>query len=134
MTKHSQTPVFINKKMIIAIGIIAWKKYIYASMLIIIAVIIRNMLSRLKLKTIMLQHKGQANAITSTELAKLLGIKENATHANTRQLVLKCAKECMLPIASTRKGYFIIETKCSCRCNIIKIRFFCYFKTCLLMR
>lgn len=67
-----------------------------------------------KIKGIMESHKGKENAITSKELAQKLGIVEDDTHAKTRNLIFQCAKECLLPIAATKKGYFIIQTKDEC--------------------
>lgn len=65
-----------------------------------------------KIKNILENHVGKDNAITSAEIADILGIDEDDTKAKTRQLLLKAAKRFNLPMAATTKkpkGYYLIK-------------------------
>ena len=53
-------------------------------------------------------HEGKRNPITSAEIAKELHIIEDDTHAQTRALILECAKQYNLPLAASNKGYYLI--------------------------
>ncbi len=64
-----------------------------------------------KIKDILLQHKGKANRITSGEIAKSIGIVENATYAKTRKLILESAKKYKLPLAANTSGYYLITNQ-----------------------
>ena len=55
------------------------------------------------IRDILLQHKGKTNKITSGEIAKELGIIENATYAKTRKLIFDSAKN-SIGLESMYKG------------------------------
>lgn len=59
-----------------------------------------------QIKDILLKHQGKKNRITSGEIAKAIGISENATYARTRALIFECAKVYKLPLAADTKGYY----------------------------
>jgi hypothetical protein len=63
-----------------------------------------------KIKEIILQHKGRANAIKSKSIASAIGISEDDTHIGTRNLITKLVKQ-GLPIGACDNGYFLIETQ-----------------------
>ena len=46
-----------------------------------------------QIRLIMKKHIGKRNAITSAEIADMLGINEDDTHATTRDLLLQAAEE-----------------------------------------
>lgn len=56
-------------------------------------------------------HVGKSNEITSAQIADIIGLQENATHAITRALILEAAKKYNLPLAANRFGYFLISNK-----------------------
>ncbi len=64
-----------------------------------------------QVKDILLRHKGRANRITSAQIANLLGIIEDDTHAGTRAIILETAEIYGLPLAADSGGYYIIETQ-----------------------
>lgn len=66
---------------------------------------------REKLKTILMEHKGKSNRITSSQIARCLGINEDDTHAKTRSLIFDVAEEYKIPLAADAKGYYVIATK-----------------------
>ncbi len=64
-----------------------------------------------QIRQIMEEHIGKRNAITSAEIADMLGIDEDDTHPRTRRLLLETAKMYKLPMAATTKypkGYYLI--------------------------
>ena len=63
-----------------------------------------------KLKEILLQHKGKANAITSKEISRKMGFPMEDTQSVSRKAIWKTAKHFGLPLISCNKGYFIAET------------------------
>ena len=62
------------------------------------------------LRDILLIHKGKSNHITSAQIASLLGIIEDDTHAFTRNLILECAEKYSIPLAANNNGYYVIST------------------------
>lgn len=64
-----------------------------------------------KIYDVLKDHIGSNNPISSSEIAKIIGIKQNydTTNPKTRVLILECAKKYKLPIASNYSGYFIIN-------------------------
>ena len=69
-----------------------------------------------KVRDILIACKGKKNAISSTEVAKLLDIKEKEkeTRSLTRRIILQAMKKYELPIASTNRnppGYFYIVNR-----------------------
>ena len=67
-----------------------------------------------RLKTIaeiLSAHRGEGNEITSASIAKIIGIDEDDTHAQTRALIKQAAEKFDLPLSSNGKGYFIMTTE-----------------------
>ena len=64
-----------------------------------------------QIKEILLLHYGKKNPITSAEIAKLLNIIEDDTHAQTRSLILECAQKYKLPLAANNRGYYLISNE-----------------------
>lgn len=62
-----------------------------------------------QIKDILLLHNGKKNSITSAEIARILGIVEDDTHAQTRALILECAEKYGLPLAANNRGYYLIS-------------------------
>lgn len=63
-----------------------------------------------KIKDILLLHNGKKNPITSAEIASIIGIDEDATHARTRALIRECAQKYQLPLAASNRGYYLISS------------------------
>ncbi len=63
-----------------------------------------------KIREIILQHKGKANAIKSKTIALRIGVAEDDTHVGTRSLITKLVKEGM-PIGASDNGYFLLQTQ-----------------------
>ncbi len=61
-----------------------------------------------QIKDILLNHYGRNNKITSGEIANILGVDEDDTHAGTRALILQSAKKYELPLAADSTGYYLI--------------------------
>lgn len=64
-----------------------------------------------QIKDILLQHYGKRNPITSSEIASIIGVVEDDTHAKTRELIFKCAEKYGLPLAANNRGYYIISNQ-----------------------
>lgn len=64
-----------------------------------------------QIRAIMENHVGKRNAITSSEIANMLKIDEDDTHAITRDLLLQAAETCNLPLAASNRGYYLIENE-----------------------
>lgn len=60
---------------------------------------------------ILSSHRGKGNEITSAYIAKMIGIDEDDTHAQTRALIKQAAEEFYLPLSSNRNGYFIMTSE-----------------------
>lgn len=63
-----------------------------------------------KIREIILQHKGKANALKSKTIALRIGMNEDDTHIGTRSLITKLIKNGM-PIGACDNGYFLLETQ-----------------------
>lgn len=64
-----------------------------------------------QIKNILLLHSGKRNPITSAEIARIIGIVEDDTHAQTRALILECAEKYELPLAANNRGYYLISNQ-----------------------
>lgn len=64
-----------------------------------------------KIKTELEKHIGKSNKITSKQIAEIIGIREDATQAKTRALILECAKQYKLPLAADNQGYYLITSE-----------------------
>lgn len=61
-----------------------------------------------QIKNILMQHRGKSNAITSGEIAVMVGINEDDTHAQTRAMILDAVIRYNLPLAADNTGYYLI--------------------------
>ena len=64
-----------------------------------------------QIKDILILHYGKKNSITASEIADMIGIVEDDTHAQTRALILECAEKYELPVAANNKGYYITSNQ-----------------------
>ncbi len=64
-----------------------------------------------QIRNILLLHQGKRDPITSAEIARIIGIIEDDTHAQTRALILECAETYGLPLAANNKGYYLISNQ-----------------------
>lgn len=64
-----------------------------------------------KVYKILSEHKGKNNAVSSSKIAKILGINEDSTHAITRSLITKAIELYKLPVAATKTGYYTIQSR-----------------------
>ena len=64
-----------------------------------------------QIKEILKNHNGKRNPITSAEIAKIIGVIEDDTHAQTRALILECAEKYELPLAANSRGYYLISNQ-----------------------
>jgi len=64
-----------------------------------------------KVRAILIQHIGKNNQMDAGTIAKILGIEDNDTHVNTRKIITSVLRKTDLPIGSTSKGYYIIQSK-----------------------
>lgn len=62
-----------------------------------------------KIKGILLQHKGRANAITSKQISKAMGFPMEDTQVVSRTAIRKTEELFDLPVISCPNGYFIAE-------------------------
>lgn len=64
-----------------------------------------------KIRDLILKHKGKANAISSKEIAKIVGIKAGASTVSIRGKITETIIKYAIPIGSSGKGYFLITNK-----------------------
>lgn len=64
-----------------------------------------------KIHAILLMHRGKGNEISSAQIAKTIGIDEDATQSQTRSLIKRTAEEYGIPLSSNNHGYFIITAE-----------------------
>ena len=64
-----------------------------------------------QIRDILMQHCGKSNAITSREIANLIDIIEDDTHAKTRAMILEAARIYSLPLAADTVGYYLITNE-----------------------
>ena len=62
-----------------------------------------------QIKNILMQYWGKSNAITSREIAYLIGINEDDTYSQTRAMILQAARRYNLPLAADTVGYYLID-------------------------
>lgn len=65
----------------------------------------------LEIKRIMEQQRGKGNQISAGEIAKRLGLKEEDTHVEPRQLILETIETHQVPIAAGGKGYYLLTNE-----------------------
>ena len=64
-----------------------------------------------KIKSILLEHKGKKNAITSKTISQIMGFPMEDTQSVSRQEIWSTAQEFGLPLVSCNNGFFIAETE-----------------------
>jgi hypothetical protein len=64
-----------------------------------------------KIKTILENHRGKSNQISAGEIGRQIGIDEDATHVQTRGLILQAIERFHLPVAGGSSGYYLINNK-----------------------
>lgn len=64
-----------------------------------------------EIKEILSSHRGAGNKITSAAIARMIGIDEDDTHAQTRALIRQAAEQFALPLAGDNHGYFMITSE-----------------------
>ena len=62
-----------------------------------------------QIRDILQTHIGKENAIISSKIASMLGIKAGPSSVAIRTLITKTMVKFKMPIASSGKGYFIIK-------------------------
>ncbi len=65
----------------------------------------------LKIKEILEKHLGKGNQISAGAIGPQIGINEDATHVQTRGLILQTIEEFNLPVAAGSRGYYLIKEK-----------------------
>lgn len=63
------------------------------------------------IKEILEDHPGKANQISSGEIGRLIGIKEDATHIRVRTLIRDAIKKYGIPVGGSHKGYYMIQNE-----------------------
>jgi len=62
------------------------------------------------IEEIMLDHVGESNAIFAEDIACLVLGGDAVTSPTMRRIIKQCIEDLGLPIASSQRGYFLIET------------------------
>ncbi len=74
-----------------------------------------------QIQTILQNHRGRRNPISSSQIAQTIGIIEDDTHSATRNLIYQCAQQYRIPLVATSNGYFIIENEEELNCYIANL-------------
>lgn len=64
-----------------------------------------------RLQALMMDHRGPDNTISSGQIAEMLDIDDGEAQPKTREAIRTLSEERGVPIASTSRGYFLIETE-----------------------
>jgi hypothetical protein len=64
-----------------------------------------------RIKEILENHKGKSNQISAGEIGRQIGIDEDATHVQTRGLILETIEQLQLPVAGGNRGYYLINNQ-----------------------
>lgn len=62
-----------------------------------------------KIRDILLEHKGRENAVASVDIANKIGTDAGASKVKIRKEITQTIIKYKLPIASTGKGYYMLE-------------------------
>ena len=62
-----------------------------------------------RIKEILENHVGKENQINSGEIGQQIGIYENATHIQARNLIREAIEKLKLPIGAGNRGYYLIK-------------------------
>lgn len=63
-----------------------------------------------KIRDILLQHKGKANAITAKKISNKMGFSMEDTQSVCRRAIRETVKIYEIPLVSCNKGFFIANT------------------------
>ncbi|MBW1699652.1 MAG: hypothetical protein JRH18_17215 [Deltaproteobacteria bacterium] len=64
-----------------------------------------------KIKEILENHIGKENQISSGEIGPEIGIYEDATHVQVRNLIREAIEKLRLPIGGGNRGYYLIKDR-----------------------
>lgn len=64
----------------------------------------------LSIREVLLFHRGKSNAITSSELAEAVGIRETNGNPTTRFAIRELIEATGLSVGACSEGYYVIET------------------------
>lgn len=64
-----------------------------------------------RIKEILENHRGRSNQISAGEIGQQIGIDEDATHVQTRGLILQTIEKFHLPVAGGNRGYYLIRNQ-----------------------
>ncbi len=62
-----------------------------------------------KIKEILEKHVGKENQISSGKIGPKIGIHEDATHVQVRNLIREAIEKLRLPIGGGNRGYYLIK-------------------------
>lgn len=62
-----------------------------------------------KIKEIIELHVGKENQISSGKIGPAIGIYEDATHVQVRNLIREAIEKLKIPIGGGKRGYFLIK-------------------------
>ena len=62
-----------------------------------------------RIKEIIEDHVGRDNQISSGKIGPEIGIHEDATHVQVRNLILEAIEKLRLPIGGSNRGYYLIK-------------------------
>lgn len=63
------------------------------------------------IRDLLVEHRGEENAIASHEIAAILGIDEDDTHPKARRLIKKCIEKYNLPVSGDDNGYYYMTDR-----------------------
>lgn len=64
-----------------------------------------------KIKEILEDHRGKENQISAGDIGPQIGILEDATHVQVRDLIRQVIERFRLPVAASSRGYYLIKDK-----------------------
>lgn len=64
-----------------------------------------------RIETIIKKHVGKENQISSGEIGPEIGIHEDATHVQVRNIIREAIERLNLPIGGGNKGYYLIKNE-----------------------
>ena len=67
--------------------------------------------ARERVKSILLDHRGKDDAISSREISEQLNREEVGSFPETRMLIREIMLEDQIPIASNNSGYYVVESE-----------------------
>lgn len=62
-----------------------------------------------RIKEILEAHVGRENQISAGEIGPEIGINEDATHVQVRNLIREAIEKLRLPIGGSNRGYYLIK-------------------------